>query len=150
MNFLDCLFDKMQKIDATVLRETFYIAAWVLIFSAAMEAVFLLLGAWDVSVLAGNLLGAAAAVLNFFLMGLTVQSALGKNEKEAADRMRLSQALRTLMLFVIAMLAVLVPVFNMIAALVPLLFPRIAILFRPMFEKRMNAVSQGGEISKNE
>ncbi len=135
----------MQKIDATVRRETAFIAVWVLIFSVAMEAVFLVVGAWDYRVLAGNLLGAAAAVLNFFLMGLTVQNALGKNEKEAANLVRLSQSLRLLMLFVVAMIAFLVPVFNLVSALVPLLFPRFAIMLRPMFNKQMEQTVRGGE-----
>ena len=36
----------MQKIDATVKKETLFIAAFTLIFSAVMELVFLLLGYW--------------------------------------------------------------------------------------------------------
>ncbi|MBE6613303.1 MAG: hypothetical protein E7632_12515 [Ruminococcaceae bacterium] len=136
----------MQKVDAVVRRETLYIAVWVIILSVLMEAVFLILGAWNVNVLFGNLLGGAAAVLNFFLMGLTVQKALTKTEKEAKDLVRLSQTLRMLMLFVVAMIACLVPVFNLVAALVPLLFPRIAIMFRTLFGVREQAPSEGGEV----
>ena len=71
----------MKKIDPTVLKETKYIALWVLIFSALMQAVFLVLRAWDYTVLLGNLLGGGVAVLNFLLMGITVQNALQKEEK---------------------------------------------------------------------
>jgi hypothetical protein len=55
----------LSKIDPTVRRETVYIGVWVLVFSVLMEAVFLVLNAWDITVLLGNLLGAFAAVLNF-------------------------------------------------------------------------------------
>ena len=140
----------MLKIDAVVRRETLYIAAWIVVFSAGMEAVFLLLGAWDPSVLYGNLVGGAAAVLNFLLMGLTVQAALGKTEKEAAKIVRLSQTLRMGMLLIIALIVCLVSALHIIAALVPLLFPRIAIMFRPLFNRWMETSEEGGEVSSNE
>ncbi len=135
----------MRKIDATVLRETLFIAVWVILFSAVMESVFLIAGAWDYKVILGNILGIIAAVLNFFLMGLGVQSALGKSSEDAAKLMRMSQSLRMLMLFVFAAIAVLAPIFNIISALVPLLFPRIAIMLRPLFDKQSEHSSQRGE-----
>ena len=68
----------MKKIDATVLRETRYIAVVTLSLSALMEAVFLILGKWSISVLFGNIWGALGAICNFLLMGITVQNALSK------------------------------------------------------------------------
>ncbi len=129
----------MKKIDPTVRRESVYIAVWVIIFSAVMEAVFLIGGWWDYTVLFGNLLGGFCAVLNFFLMGLTVQNALDKEEKEARDLVKLSQTLRMFMQLAFAVVGFLIPsVFNVIAVLVPLLFPRIAIMLRPAFDKQMD------------
>lgn len=127
----------MKKIDPTVRRETVYIAVWVIIFSAVMEAVFLIGGWWDYTVLLGNLLGGFTAVLNFFLMGLTVQNALGKEEKEARDLVKLSQTLRMFMQLAFAAIGFLIPIFNIIAVLIPLLFPRVAIMLRPFFNKQM-------------
>ena len=66
----------MKKIDETVLKETKYIAAWIFIFSVLMQAVFLVICEWNYTVLLGNILSAVFSVLNFFLMGLTVQKAL--------------------------------------------------------------------------
>lgn len=125
----------MKKIDATVLNETAYIAAFTLIFSALMQAIFLVLGYWDYTVLLGNLLGFIAAVGNFLLMGLTVQAALDKDEKDVKNLMKLSQTMRVLLLFVIAIVAYAVPVFNVLAAVIPYLFPRFAIAFRPLIKK---------------
>ena len=125
----------MKKIDPTVLKETGYIATMVLIFSLALQSVFLIIGKWDYTVLTGNLLGFVAAVGNFFLMGLSVQSSLGKEEKDAKSLMKVSQSLRLLLIFVIARIGYLVPVFNTIAVLIPLLFPRIAVALRPVFMK---------------
>lgn len=126
----------MKKIDPTVIKETGYIAAMVFIFSLLLQSVFLIIGKWDYTVLTGNLLGFAAAVGNFFLMGLSVQSSLGKEEKDAKNLMKISQSLRLLLVFVIALIGYLVPVFNTIAVLIPLLFPRIAVALRPAFMKK--------------
>ena len=108
---------KINKIDNVVYKEAAFVGAWVLIFSAVMEAVFLIIGKWDYTVLLGNLLGFVAAVGNFFLMGLSVQSSLGKEEKDAKNLMKISQSLRLLLIFVIAVIGYLVPVFNTIEKL---------------------------------
>lgn len=134
----------MKRIDQTVLTETGYIAVWEVIFSVLMQAVFLIAGIWDYTVLFGNLLGAAAAVLNFFFMGLTVQSAAVKSEKAAKNTMKLSQSLRTLFLFAAAVVGVTAPCFQIAASLIPLFFPRIAIAFRPLFFKTKGERGENG------
>lgn len=125
----------MKKIDPTVLRETSYIAAVCAVLSLLMQSVFLIIGKWDYTVLLGNLLGLLAAVGNFFLMGLTVQSALGKEEKEARRTVKMSQSLRLLMMFAVAIVGYLLSVFNTIAMIIPFLFPRIAVALRPAIKK---------------
>lgn len=126
----------MNKIDPVVKKETKYIALWVLLLSVLGEAVVLVIGKWDYTVLLGNLLGAGVAVLNFLLMGLTVQKALTKtDEKEAKTAIKTSQIYRFLFLIIVVILGVVIPVFNMWAVLVPMFFPRIAIIFRPFFDK---------------
>ena len=133
----------MAKIDPTVKKETGYIALFVIILSMAMEAVFLIIGKWDLTVLFGNLLGGATAVLNFFLMGLTLQSSLNKDQKEAAAAIKFSQTYRMLMLFAVAGAGVLAPVFNMVSTIVPLFFPRIAIALRPLVDKNYTKGESG-------
>ena len=81
----------MKKIDAVVIKETKYIGLWTLVLSLLMQAVFLVIGRWDYTVLLGNLLSGAAAILNFLLMGITVQRALGKEEAEAKTFIKMSQ-----------------------------------------------------------
>ena len=126
----------MKKIDPIIWKETRYVTAWVLILSALMEAVFLVIGQWDYTVLLGNLLGGAVAVLNFLFMGMTVQVALHKEEKEAKQTVRLSMVARTFGLFVCVALGVLLPVFSTWTVIIPLFFTRLAIAFRPRFDKR--------------
>lgn len=126
----------MKKIDSTILKETLYIFAVTLIFSALMQSVFLVIGKWNYTILLGNLLGLCGGVGNFFLMGLTVQSALNKTEDDAKKLMKVSQSLRMLMLFVVAIVGHLAPCFSLIAVVIPLIFPRIAIALRPVFMKK--------------
>lgn len=127
----------VKKVDAAVRKETKYILLWVLVFSALMQAVFLVLGRWDIKVLLGNALSGAAVVLNFFFMGLTVQNALEKDEKEAKTAIKLSQTYRMLLLIVAVALGA--AFLNLWAVIVPVFFPRIAISLRPLFDKK-----QGG------
>lgn len=126
----------MKKIDPTILKETCYIATVVFLLSLILQSVFLIIGKWDYTVLLGNLLGFLAAVGNFFLMGLSVQSALGKEEKDAKSMMKVSQSLRLLLLFVVGVIGYVVPVFNILAVIIPFLFPRIAVALRPLFIKK--------------
>lgn len=126
----------MRKTDPTVIKETKYILCWVLVFSALMQAVFLIIGRWDYTVLTGNLLSGAAVVLNFFLLGRTVQNALEKDEKDAKTAMKLSQSYRFLMLTVVVVVGAALPVFNTLAVIIPVFFPRVAIALRPLFDRK--------------
>lgn len=125
-----------MKIDKTVLKETKYITFWVLIFSILMQAVFLVIRKWDYTVLLGNLLSAVFAVINFFLMGITVQKAVMREEKEAKTTMKVSQMYRTLMLLVVIVIGVALPYFNTVAVIIPVFFIRIAVAIRPLFDKK--------------
>ena len=124
----------MTKIDDTVRRETVYIAVWVVILSVILQAVFLVVGQWSFGVLVSNFLSAAAAIANFLLMGITIQKAVNKEQKDAAQMMKFSQSGRMFMQFAAAAVGVLF--FNPITAIVPLFFPRIAIVFRPFIGKK--------------
>ena len=126
----------MKPIEPAVKKETAYIAGWSLLLSVVMELVFWAVGAMDYTVPLGNLLGVAASLLNFFLMGLTIQSAVGLEEKAASAKLKLSQMLRMLMVLVLAVLGLALPCFHTIAVLVPFFFPRIAISFRPLFDRK--------------
>ncbi len=128
----------MKKIDVTVLRETRYVAIWVIIFSVVMEAVFLILGKWDETVLFGNLLSGVAVIFNFLLMGISVQNAVLKDEKDARATIKTSQSLRLLFLLGIAIIGATLPCFNLFAVLIPFIFPRIAAGMRLFLDKNKN------------
>lgn len=119
-----------KNVDPVVRKETRFIAAVVLILSALMQVVFLILGKWDYTVILGNLLGAALAVGNFFLMALTVQKAIGLEEKDAKKKLQLSQQLRLIMMLVVCVIGGALSCFNTLAVLIPQFFPRIGVSIR--------------------
>lgn len=124
-----------KKVDAVVMKETRFIAVIVLLGSLLMQAVFLIIGKWDYTVLLGNLLGAALAVGNFFLMGLTVQKCMDLQPDEAKKKMKLSQQGRLLMMLVVCVIGAALPWFHTIALLVPQFFPRMGVTIRGLTMK---------------
>ncbi len=138
----------MKKIDPAIIRETRYIALFVLFLSAVMQGVFLIIGKWDLTVLFGNLFIGCAVILNFFLMGLFVQKAVTQEPKDAKKTVKTSITLRNVMMFAFLALAVLLPgVFNIWASLIPVTFPRIAVFCSALFGKNKDGSVQGGENS---
>lgn len=123
------------KIDKTVIKETKYIASFVIVFSVLMQAVFLIIGKWHYTVLLGNLWGAAVAVGNFFVMGLYVQKAVSQEEDDAKKTIKASQSMRFAALVLLTGIGVVIPFFNWITVVVPLVFPSIAIYLRPLIDK---------------
>ena len=130
----------MSGMDPAVKKETGYIAVWVVLLSVIMEAVFLILRAWDLSVLIGNIGGGAAVIGSFFLLAWTVSKAVNSGKpEEAAKRVKASAGLR--LIGVGGVCALLIGVFhtNVYATVIPLLFPRIGLMFRPMIDRKRGA-----------
>ena len=67
-----------MKIQKAVLTETKHITIGVLIGDAVMCGVFAALKKFDYTVPLGALLGTVFAVGGFFLLGMSIQAALGK------------------------------------------------------------------------
>ena len=72
----------------------------------------------------GTLLGGGVAVLNFFLMGMSVQKAVSETDEAGAMRRRqASYSQRNLMQMLWAVLAIVLPCFQFAAGILPLLIP---------------------------
>ena len=126
--------------DPAVKKETGYIAVWVILLSLIMEAVFLLLRKWDLSVLFGNLGGAVISIGNFFLMALIATRAMNRGvetgkPEEAAARVKATTMTRLLGCVLLCVLLIAVFKTNIHTTLIPMLFPRIGIVFWPKFNK---------------
>lgn len=125
-----------KNLDAEVVKTTRYTALVVLIGSLLMQAVFLIIGRWDYTVLLGNLLGAATAILNFFIMAQMVSKALSQEDKDQANkRTQLSRSMRMLMMLVVCVIGHLAPCFNLFAVAIPLVFPSIGALLSSVLMK---------------
>ena len=148
-----------MKIQTPVKQETKKILIGEAALSAVMLLVFIALGRFDMSVVWGTLLGGSYAVFNFFLMALTVQMAAAKMEgvrlpddefdedgnvkpreevpqqKAARALVQKSYTLRLFLTAIVAIIAIKVPLFNAIPAIVALFFPRIVITVYGLIQK---------------
>lgn len=132
-----------MKIDKTVKKETGIVVLGTVLLSAVLVGVFALLGRFNYTVLTGAAYGSTLAVLNFFLMALTVQSAVNEEKDAAKKKIQLSYTVRSFALVVLLGIGVYLPYFHWLPVLASALFPRITILFRSIALKKHNS-DQGG------
>lgn len=132
----------MNSIDPVIKRETKFIALVVLILSALMQAVFLIIGMWDLPVLLGNLLGGVVGILNFFFMGLGLQSALKKETSDARQTAKFSQTMRNLMIVVTIVIAVFAPFFNLASTAIAIFFPTIGVFVKAFVMKKKEVTKE--------
>lgn len=133
----------MKSLSDDIKREISFITAWIVIFSAVMQGVFLILHffgivKWDYTAVLGNLFGAVFSVLNFVLLGFTVESVVNKEEKQAQASIRISRLLRNLMIGAVIIIGIYAPIFNIWTVALPFFFPKIGIILRSKFMKKQN------------
>ena len=144
--------------DRAVRRETLRVAAGVFSLVAVMLAVYAVLGKLTAKVALGGIYTGALTVLNFFIMGLTVQGVTDRaaekprNEQEMADltiemknRMKLSYNMRMIGLLALIVVGLAVFKFDPLATILPVLFPTIVIRILQIMEARRPSVSEGSE-----
>lgn len=91
----------------------------------------------DYSLPVGAVYGIILSALNFLMLGISAQNALGKTSpKSAQTYMNVTYCLRYLGLFGLLTVAALLPFINLIAAAIPLFFVRIAITIREIKNER--------------
>lgn len=120
-------FPKPQE---TVLRETKRIAVGVFSMLAIMLIVYAALGRFSLAVLLGGLIGALYAVLNFLLLGMTVQKVAEmreENEELARMQMKSSYNMRMVIMILLIVVAFALPFVDGLACMIPMLFPRLTI-----------------------
>lgn len=128
----------MSKKDQPVYEEMRSLSPYFLtlsgIYMAIMAALFFALG-FDYTLLIGGAYGIVVTVLNFLALGKSAQTALRKSAKSAQNYMNLMYCLRYLGLFFLLTIGALAPFINLIAAVIPLFFTKIAITIRAFKEK---------------
>lgn len=125
----------LKNIQPAIKKETKRVALSTLTGVVLMVIVFFALHMamperipFDYTVILGGIVGGIVAVLNFFLMGLTVQKVAATQDEELARTfMKNSYKWRLLMQMLWVIIAIMVPIFQMVAGVAPLLFPSIGI-----------------------
>lgn len=122
-----------DHVQPAIKKETFRIAIGTALGTLVMFFVFAFLCSiisipFDYKIILSGILGAAAACLNFFLMGLTVQKAASAETKEAAlQTIKASYRFRTAGQLVWSVFALTLPFLNGAAGIIPLFIPGICI-----------------------
>ena len=115
-----------MKIDGPVKKETAYVAIAEAVLIAVMLAVYLIISKFTLNVLFAALTSGAVAVLNFFVMGLTVQKAVTvDDDSDRRKLIRASQLVRLLVMGVVVIVCAVFPKFDIFALFIPLFFPRL-------------------------
>lgn len=123
------------KLQPASRKEVSRIAIGSLACDVVLIAVFAVLGLiglvrFRYTVVLGALVGTAVAVLNFTLMCLMVQSVTGlDDEKKIRAKVQLSYNSRMLLQGVWCVVAFAAPCFQVVASVLPLLFPRVVIYY---------------------
>ena len=121
-------FHKPQE---TVLRETRRIAVGVFSMLAIMLVVYAAMGRFSLAVVLGGLIGSLYAVINFLLLGMTVQKVAEMregNEELARMQMKSSYDMRMVIMILLIVVAFALPFVDGLACMIPMLFPRLTIL----------------------
>lgn len=91
---------------------------------------------FDYTIFLGGIAGALVAIANFALMGLTVQNiAATEDEELARNKMKMSYTQRLALQIVWIIIAFVAPCFNVIAGILPLLFPSFGIKLMSVLNK---------------
>lgn len=132
-----------MKIDKVVKKETINIAVGILVCSAITQVVFVIAGKYNLAVLLGSIYGGGIALLNFFLMGLTVQSVANMEDQNMAKKkMQFSYSSRQLLLMLMVgagmYIAVTFKVFHWLPILMAVFYPRLTISVNGLIRKKSN------------
>lgn len=126
-----------------VKKEAGYIAAGTVLLSTLVQIVWAVFFKYDLSVFLGGLWGGAFAILNFILMGVTVQKVANEPDQLSAKRrMQASYQFRMMLTILVTVLAIIIPVINWKMSVISLFFPRLTILVMPLF--RSDLRKKGG------
>ncbi len=145
----------MSNVQPAIKQETKNVAIYCL---AGMALMFIVFFVWnrfisdkvpfDYTVILGGVCGSFVALLNFFLMGMTVQKVVSLSDTgQARKLLKFSYTRRFILQMAWCVIAIFVPCFQMIAGIIPLLFPSLGIKGKAIFFR--NRFQNGPSSSKN-
>ncbi|MBQ3423680.1 MAG: hypothetical protein IJH38_00570 [Clostridia bacterium] len=149
----------MRKPDHEVFAQTLRVALGVCALIAVMLAVYAVIGRLKMPVVLGALYSGVLGVINFFVMGMMVQSVADtmaqrqRTEQEIAEltqqmknRMKLSYNVRMIALFVLLVLGIAVFHFDALASILAALFPSIVIRVLQIREAQKGKKAEGSDV----
>lgn len=113
----------------------YYLAACGIYFAVILVLFFAM--SFDYTLIVGAVYGMILCPANFLALGKSAQSAIKRGSaKSAQTYMNTMYCLRYLGLFLLLAAAAVLPFINLIAAVIPLFFPKIIITVRAIKEKK--------------
>ena len=148
----------MKRPDREVRVQTARVALGVAALVALMLIVYAFIGRLTMKVVLGGVYAGLLGILNFFIMGMMVQSITERmaekerSEQEIADmslqmqnRMKASYNLRMVALFALLVLGIAVFRFDPLATILPSVFPSIVIRILQIMEAKKPSDPKGSE-----
>lgn len=132
----------MSKLQLASKKEMINVAIYTLVGVILMWIVFVVVHlvspeklALDYRVFLSGILGGVVTVANFYLMAVTVQDVAATDDQDQArQKMKLSYSWRMGILLIWVILVALLPCFQLVAGILPLLFPswgmKLSVLWR--------------------
>lgn len=118
-----------ERPQESIVKGTKRIAIGVACMLVVMFVVYAIMGRMTLGVALGGLIGGAYGILNFFMLGMTIQKASREtDEMMARARIRSSYSMRMMGALIIGVIAFAIPFVDGLPCIIALLFPRITIL----------------------
>ncbi len=128
-----------MKFDPIVKKETGFMALGCLACTAVIMVAFLVLGKFDYTVALGCLIGYLLAIMNFFIMSVSLSRALDTGDEITAKlKMRHSYVMRSIFMLVVMAISVVVTFIHWVPVVASVFYPRIVILVRGLWQTFKN------------
>ena len=133
----------MSVLQPAVKKETQKVVVYTVVGVVLMWGVLFLLRptmpdkiVFDYTTILAGIIGGGVAILNFFLMGISVQNIAAPEDQDLAKKkMKTSYSQRMALQLIWVVIAIAAPCFYFVAGILPLLFPSLGIKFMAVIKK---------------
>ena len=133
----------MSVLQPAVKKETQKVVVYTVVGVVLMWGVLFLLRptmpdkiVFDYTTILAGIIGGGVAILNFFLMGISVQNIAATEDQDLAKKkMKTSYSQRMALQWIWVVIAIAAPCFYFVAGILPLLFPSLGIKFMAVIKK---------------
>lgn len=126
----------MVNFDPVVVKEAKRVCGCNLLLTSVENVVYAVIRKWSVPVLLGSLFGWLVTCISFLWLGLSIQGAVMKDQKEARLKMQQSYIGRNVLMALAVVAAIKLPFLDWVAMIIPLFFTRISITLLNILGKK--------------